>query len=213
MQSLSSENAPRPPSDGRAAAIDRILAVAGEEAVRVGPERIRMGEIAARAHVSRASLYRYFASKDELIRAWTTRELETIIAKADQAASQAESFDDRLAIGFASALVSLREHPVFRAVVASNNTQIVRSTLESGEAIDHARELIVARFNVAVHSGRLSVGQFDAEISGELIARLAVSLTVAPETIGRLDSEEDVRAFAKQYIAPLVHGAAEAVAN
>lgn len=80
MKSLSTEIAPRPPSDGRAAAIDRILAVAGEEAVRVGPERIRMGEIAARAHVSRASLYRYFASKDELIRAWTTRELETVFA-------------------------------------------------------------------------------------------------------------------------------------
>jgi AcrR family transcriptional regulator len=206
MQSLSTETVRSAPADGRAAAIDRILAVAGEEAVRVGPERIRMGEIAQRAHVSRASLYRYFASKDELIRAWTSRELETIFEEADKAAAEAGSFDDRLAAGFASALVALREHPVFRAVVVSNNTQIVRSTLESGEAIDQARELMLERFNQAVHAGRLSVGQFDAAVTGELISRIAVSLTVAPETIGRLDTNEDMREFAVRYIAPLVHG-------
>jgi AcrR family transcriptional regulator len=165
-----------------------------------------MGEIAQRANVSRASLYRYFASKDELIRAWTSRELEAIFAAADQAASGANTFNERLAAGFASALVALREHPVFRAVVVSNNTQIVRSTLESGEAIDQARELMLERFNQAVHGGRLSIGQFDAAVTGELISRIAVSLTVAPETIGRLDTDEDMREFATRYIAPLVHG-------
>jgi AcrR family transcriptional regulator len=206
MQSLTTETVRSAPADGRAAAIDRILAVAGEEAVRVGPERIRMGEIAVRANVSRASLYRYFASKDELIRAWTSRELESIFAEADRAASEEENFDDRLAAGFASALVALREHPVFRAVVLSNNTQIVRSTLESGEAIDQARELMLERLNDAVHAGRLSVGQFDAAVTGELIARIAMSLTVAPETIGRLDTDDDMREFAVRYIAPLVHG-------
>jgi AcrR family transcriptional regulator len=206
MQSLSTETVRSAPADGRAAAIDRILAVAGEEAVRVGPERIRMGEIAQRANVSRASLYRYFASKDELIRAWTSRELETIFEEADKATADAGPFDERLAAGFASALVALREHPVFRAVVVSNNTQIVRSTLESGEAIDQARELMLERFNQAVHGGRLSIGQFDAAVTGELIARIAVSLTVAPETIGRLDTNEDMREFAVRYIAPLVHG-------
>lgn len=206
MQSLNTQTVRSAPAEGRAAAIDRILAVAGDEAVRVGPERIRMGEIALRANVSRASLYRYFASKDELIRAWTSRELESIFAAADKAAADGETFDERLAAGFASAVIALREHPVFRAVVISNNTQIVRSTLESGEAIEQARGLLLERFNEAVHAGRLSVGQFDAAVTGELIARIAVSLTTVPETIGRLDTDEDVREFAAKYIAPLVHG-------
>ncbi|MGK2878288.1 MAG: TetR/AcrR family transcriptional regulator [Solirubrobacterales bacterium] len=204
MHSLFTETVRSSPAAGRAAAIERILAVAGEEAVRVGPERIRMGEIAARANVSRASLYRHFASKDELIRAWTTRELEKIFADADRAAAGSETFEQRLAAGFAAALIALREHPVFRAVVVSNNTQIVRSTLESGEAIDRARELMLERFNNAVHAGRLEVDQFDASVAGELISRLAVSFTVAPETVGRLDTEEDVREFARRFVAPLV---------
>lgn len=163
-----------------------------------------MGEIASRANVSRASLYRYFASKDDLIRAWTTRELDTVFAAADEAAALEETFDDRLAAGFASAMNSLREHPVFRAIVGINNTQIMRSTLESGDAMHHARDLLLERFNEAVHAGRLDVGQYDASVAGELIARLAVSFTVAPETIGRLDTEEDVQEFARRYLAPLV---------
>lgn len=208
MQSRTGQTVPTALASGRAAAIDRILEVAGEEAARVGPERIRMGEIAARANVSRASLYRYFASKDDLIRAWTTRELDSIFAAADAAAASEENFDDRLAAGFASALLALRAHPVFRAIVGINNTQIMRSTLESGDALHHARELMLDRFNDAVHAGRLDVGQYDASIAGELIARLAMSFTVAPETVGRLDTEEDVEEFARRYVTPLVRRSA-----
>ncbi|MFT4048305.1 MAG: helix-turn-helix domain-containing protein [Solirubrobacterales bacterium] len=188
----------------RSVAIERILEVAGAEAERVGPDRMRMGEIARRAEVSRASLYRYFASKDDLIRAWTTREFDRIFADADAAAAAADSFEERLAAGFASALVALRSHPVFRSVVAVNNGQMTRSTLESPDALGHAREMLQERFNGAVRAGRIEVGQFDAAIAGELIARLAISLTITPETIGRLDSEEDVRGFAERYVAPLV---------
>jgi AcrR family transcriptional regulator len=205
MQSRTTETVRPAPVDGRAAAIDRILEVAGEEAVRVGPERIRMGEIASRAKVSRASLYRYFASKDELIRAWTARELESIFDAADAAARDEESFEDRLAAGFAAALIALREHPVFRAITVINNTQIMRSTLESSEALEHARELMLDRFNDAVHARRLSVGQYDAAVAGELITRLTVSFISAPETVGRLDSEEDLQEFARRYLAPLVN--------
>jgi AcrR family transcriptional regulator len=164
-----------------------------------------MGEIASRAQVSRASLYRYFASKDELIRAWTARELESIFEIADAAAREEESFEDRLAAGFAAALIALREHPVFRAIAVINNTQIMRSTLESGEALEHARELMLDRFNDAVHSRRLSVGQYDAAVAGELITRLTMSFISAPETVGRLDSEEDLQEFARRYLAPLVN--------
>ncbi|MBJ7459866.1 MAG: TetR/AcrR family transcriptional regulator [Thermoleophilaceae bacterium] len=205
MQHVNSKSISQNASSGRAAAIENILLAVGDEAARSGLDRIRMGEIAARANVSRASLYRYFASKDELIRAWTTRELETIFAEADRAAAEAETSGERLAAGFASMLIALRNHPIFRAVVASNNTQIVRSTLESGEAINRSRELLL-RIDDSTSADRLSVGQDDSSVAGELIARLAMSLTVAPESIGRLDSEADVREFALKHIAPLASG-------
>jgi AcrR family transcriptional regulator len=191
-------------ANGRSAVIERILAVTGEEAERVGPERIRMGEIASRAGVSRASLYRYFASKDDLIRAWTMREFDEIFSAIDLAMNASEDFDDRLAEGFATALTALRTHPVFRSIYAINENQIMRSTLQSGDAIAHAREQCLLRFNEAVHEHRVQIDQFDAAIAGELITRIAISLAESPESAGRLETSEDASDFARKYLAPLV---------
>ncbi len=197
-------------SAARREVTERILEVTGQEAARVGPERIRMGEIAARANVSRASLYRYFASKDDLIRAWTTRELDAIFDRIDGALDGDASFEDRFAASFAQALAALRTHPVFRAVFAINDTQIMRSTLQSSDAIAHARDLCVARLNRAVERGQLEIGQFDAEVVGELLSRITISIAESPETTGRLTSESDAADFARRYLLPLVNGAAGA---
>ncbi|MBI5310464.1 MAG: TetR/AcrR family transcriptional regulator [Actinobacteria bacterium] len=193
-------------SNGRSAVIDRILTVTGEEAQRVGPDRIRMGEVAARAGVSRASLYRYFANKDELIQAYTMREFDFLFAGIDEAMAPHEDFDARIGAAFAYALPALREHPVFVAVLGLAERQILRVTLQSGEVLGHARDLVVERMNRAVREGRIRIDQFDAAIAGELMARLVISLLATPESIARLDTGDDANDFALRYVLPLIDG-------
>lgn len=189
-------------SGGRDAVIDRILAVTGEEAARVGPKRIRMGEIAVKASVSRASLYRYFASKDELIRAYTLREIDQIFDACD--ATGGEGFEQRSAEMIGRTIVGLREHPVFREVFALNEKGILRSTLTSSDAVAHARELVLHKLNGAVRAGEIEIGQFESIVVGELITRLVVSLASAPETVMRLETEADAREFAESYVVPMI---------
>jgi AcrR family transcriptional regulator len=191
---------------GRAAVIDRILTVTGEEAQRVGPDRVRMGEVATRAGISRASLYRYFANKDELIQAYTMRELDHVFARIDEAMEPFDSFDERLGAAFAFAIPAMREHPVFVALVGIAERQIMRVTLQSGEVLGHARDLVVERMNRAVREGRIRIDQFDAAVAGELMARLVISLLATPESIARLETGEDARDFAKRYLLPLLAG-------
>lgn len=186
----------------RDAVIERILVVTGEEAARVGPERLRMGEIAVKAGVSRASLYRYFASKDELIRAYTLREIDQIFASCDP--QDEGDFERRSAELIGRSIVELREHPVFREVFDLNDDGIMRSTLTSADALAHARELVLARFNAAVREGEMGIGQFDSIVVGELITRLVVSLASAPETVVRLETQSDAREFAERYVVPLI---------
>lgn len=192
--------------NGRAAVIDRVLSVTGEEAQRVGPGRIRMGEVATRAGVSRASLYRYFANKDELIRAYTMRELDRIFARIDAAMMPYSSFEDRLGAAFAYAIPAVREHPVFAALLDIAERPIMRVTLQSGEVLGHARDLVLERLNRAVRAGRIRIDQFDAAVTGELMARIVISLLATPESIARLESGEDARDFAKRYILPMISG-------
>lgn len=190
--------------NGRVAVIDRVLSVTGEEAQRVGPERIRMGEIAARAGVSRASLYRYFANKDDLIQAYTMREFDRLFARIDEEMEPYSSFEDRLGAAFAYAIPAMREHPVFAALLELAERQIMRVTLQSGEVLGHARDLVLERLNQSVRAGRIQIDQFDATVTGELIARLVISLLTTPESIARLDTGEDARDFAKRYVLPMV---------
>ncbi len=186
----------------RSAVIDRILAVTGEEAERVGLDHIRMGEIAARAKVSRASLYRYFASKTELVRAYTLREIDAMFAACDR--QRDDDFEARSAAMLGNSIVGLREHPVFGEVFALNDRDVLRSTLTSGEATAHARELVLERINGSVRAGEIELGQFESLVLGELLSRLVVSLASAPETIVRLETESDAREFAEQYLIPLI---------
>lgn len=163
-----------------------------------------MGEVAVRAGVSRASLYRYFANKDELIQAYTMREFDYLFAGIDEAMAPYDTFEERIGAAFAYVLPALREHPVFVAVLGLAERQILRVTLQSGEVLGHARDLVVERMNRAVREGRIRIDQFDASIVGELMARLVISLLATPESIARLDTGEDARDFAQRYVLPLI---------
>ncbi|MFY9264785.1 MAG: TetR/AcrR family transcriptional regulator [Solirubrobacterales bacterium] len=189
--------------DGRIAIVERILVAAGHEAERVGLDRVRMGEIAAHAGVSRASLYRYFANKDELVRAYTMREFDQLFARIDAVIAPYDSFEEQFAATFEYAIPALRAHPVFVSVLALAERRILRATLQSGEVLGHTRDLVVARINRAAHDGRIKIDQFDAAVTGELLARFVVSLLSTPESIARLDTGDDARKFAERYILPL----------
>jgi AcrR family transcriptional regulator len=192
--------------EGRAAVIDRVLTVTGDEARRVGPERIRMGEVAQRAGVSRASLYRYFANKDELIQAYAMREFDNLFEEVDRVMAEHDSFEERLTAACAYAIPALRDHPVFRSVLGLAERQVMRLTLHSGEVLAHARGLVTERLNAAVREGRVRIDQFDAAIVGELMIRVGLSLLATPESVARLDTQEDVESFASRYVVPMVAG-------
>lgn len=194
-----------PVSEAHALAIERILVATGEEAERVGPERIRMGAIAARANISRASLYRAFASKDELIQAWTVHELEAVFAAADMAAEEAQGdAAERFAAGFAAAVCALRAHPVFRSLVLINDQQLIRSTLESSSVLERASELIGRRLGEEAEDAGRSGAALATD--SELIARLAISLIVAPSGVVRTNDEAGLREFARGHLAELALG-------
>lgn len=151
-------------TDTRLSTEERILEVTGKEARRVGLERMRMGEIASRADMSRASLYRHFASKEELIGAWTLREIEQLFAEIDERA-------DGLGEAVVLAIELLRDHPVFSAVAEANDQGMMRTTLQSDDALAAAREQVAERAG-------------GDQVAAELLVRVVVSLLQAPESAG-----------------------------
>lgn len=66
---------------------DRILDAAQRLVFRVGARKLSLSDVAARAGVSRPTIYRYFASKEELIDALGKRERRRFNAAMDHAMS------------------------------------------------------------------------------------------------------------------------------
>jgi AcrR family transcriptional regulator len=192
--------------DVRASAIDRLLTAAGEEAQAVGPDRVRMGKVADRAGISRASLYRYFANKDALLQAYTIRELDSFFERIDKAMEPFETVEERLGAGFAYAIPAMRKHPLFAVVFEDADHESLRTTLLSGDVLAHARKLIAERMNKSVRRGLYRIDQFGATVTGEMLARLLISILATPESIARLETAEDAREFAMRYGMPLLAG-------
>ncbi|WP_131822919.1 helix-turn-helix domain-containing protein, partial [Mycobacteroides chelonae] len=64
-----------PADEGAEELTERILAAAKLEFELIGIRRSSMGDVARRAGIARATLYRRFPGKDNLVQAVATREL------------------------------------------------------------------------------------------------------------------------------------------
>lgn len=195
------------PVAGRAPIVERILAVTDEEVQRVGADHVRMSEVAERAGVSRATLYRYFANKQVLITAYTMRELDIFIAGVDEAMEPHDGTSERLTAAFTWAIPAMREHPLIGLPDTSRH-QLLRETLQSGEVLSHARDLIAKRINAAVRAGRVDIDQFGVTVFSEMMARTMLSMIATPASILRLETVGDARDFATQYVLPMLTGQA-----
>lgn len=97
---MSSDSAEAPPS-----ARDRILAVAGQLFYRDGYRAIGVDRVIAEAAVAKATFYKHFPSKDDLIVAWIESS-EAAALKAAPSASGSQPVTD-----YALAMIAIAELP------------------------------------------------------------------------------------------------------
>ncbi|WP_019202013.1 TetR/AcrR family transcriptional regulator [Tsukamurella sp. 1534] len=97
------------------AATDRILTAAGELFGRDGVAAVGMAEVAAAAGCSRATLYRYFPTRQALHVAFVEREARTVAATVRDGAAAIDDPADRLATALATAVAEVRRTPQLAA--------------------------------------------------------------------------------------------------
>ena len=160
----------------RTAAEERILDAAGALFAAHGVEGVAMGEIAAAAGCSRATLYRYFPDRTTLQRAFVHREARRVgaLVAADGAATVADAV--------LSALRHVRAAPLLAAWFRAGDAGVAA-------AIAHESD-VVAALGLAVVADR------DA---AQWLVRVIVSLLTVPG--GDEDAE---RRLVERFVAPVV---------
>ncbi|MEU6587154.1 TetR/AcrR family transcriptional regulator [Nocardia sp. NPDC046763] len=172
-----------------------------------GIKRTSMGEIARRAGISPATLYRRFESKNDLVAAVGVREAQLFIAEIDKRVQEAtatgESGDDQLVEVFVAFITQLASNKLLQRLLRTEpDTILPRLTTEAGPILALGRTYLAEKLRVLQAS--TDVPAFDADLVAEVLARLGQSLVLTPDGLIPLTDETAAREFARRTVLPMI---------
>ena len=179
---------------------ETILDAALEEFLAYGLRRTNVDVVAKRAGVSRATLYRRFDGKDALVQAVLVRECRRFFSSIVEATSHLSTVEERLVEGFVVGVRYAREDRLMNRLLASDPEALLPYlTVNGGLVIAVARDFLVQQGDrLPKIATRTPAGV------AEIFVRLAISFTLTADSAIPLSSDEQVRAFARGYLAPLM---------
>lgn len=186
---------------------ERILDAAYEQFCVLGIRRSSMEDVARRADVGRVTIYRRFESKDKLVTALMAREVRTAITKVAAEHARGDDIETRWIGGFLMGMKTIRKHRLLLALLETEPESILPLlTSKAGNGLALARNFLA--YEIRRSRAELSLPSDDAEMIGEIFARLVLSLVLTPATTLPVDDDEGARDFARRHIVPMVVGKA-----
>jgi len=176
-----------------------VLDAALSAFLEFGIRKSSMNEIARRAGISPATLYRRFAQKSDIVLAVGIREVRRFVASVDRAIDPTDSAEDQIVDQFVAFSSGLRRNKLLIRLLESEPETVLPALTVNGAPI-----LMLGRDYVADFIRRLqaagTIAQFDAEPVAEMIARVALSMALTPQTSIPLRDEAAARQFAREHI-------------
>jgi AcrR family transcriptional regulator len=168
---------------------DTIIAAVDQLARSRGWSATTMAQVAETAGVSRQTVYNEFGSRQALVEAYVTREIEDLVTEVEHAV-RANTDDPAAAVhaAFSLFLKLASDEPVIRIVLAdAAQGQLIPLLTKLGRAIANDR---ISRLIVEVWP---RVGRPDAELLADSLVRLAISHAVSPTSDPRTAAHDVTR--------------------
>ncbi|MGW4770773.1 TetR/AcrR family transcriptional regulator [Nocardia sp. NPDC004278] len=187
----------KPVSDG-----EKLLESALSAFLDFGIKRTSMGEIARRAGISPATLYRRFESKNDLVEAVSVREAQRFVAEIDKRVQKVEGVEEQLVEIFVAVITEIAGNELLRRLLRTEPDLILpRLTTDAGPIIAVGRTYLAEKLR-ELRSG--ADDDFDFELVAEIMARLALSLALTPDGLIPIDDVTAGRTFARRTLLPMV---------
>ena len=190
----------KPRADG-----EHLLESALSAFLDFGIKRTSMGEVARRAGISPATLYRRYESKNDLVQAVGVREAQRFVADIDRRVQAVTDGEDQLAEIFVAFITSLARNELLQRLLRTEPDLILpRLTVQAGPILAVGRAYLADKLR-ALHRDDTEP-DFDADLVAEIMARLAQSLALTPDGLIPLTDETAAREFARRTLVPMLGG-------
>lgn len=194
-----------PAADLRGDGIEaRILDAALVRFEKVGVKKTTIEDVARQAGVDRVTVYRRIGSRDDLVRAVFEREVAVLLAELADLAAQHDNAGDLITSIFVTVLTRWRASPLATKLLALEPERVLpQLTTEGGPVFTMSISATAAAMEQAAGRGLLPA-RTDYPVRAELVCRIVHSMVLVPQGPAQLETEEQLREFARQYLVPII---------
>lgn len=183
----------------------RILAAAQQEFEMVGIRRSSVSDIARRAGMGRATVYRRFPGRDSLVEAVAGRELIAVLARVASNLANTDNAADAIVQLTVASARELRTNPLLNRLLTTEPEELYGYAAKSGGTALAAARTFVAGYLESLPRHGLAHGSEPA-VAAEIMIRLAMTQLLIPDGLIPFYDDVKVAAFAQRYLVPLATG-------
>lgn len=161
-----------------------------------------MNQIALRAGLGVATVYRRFARRELLLQAVLLREARRAIDNVDAAVARQTSLADKVIEVFPAFIAELHNRPVFADAFRRDTYALHLATVKAAPILELGRGYLSGLIRGWQEQGLAM--DLDADLVADIYARLAHSIALAPDGPIPMHDERAIRAFARTYLTRLL---------
>lgn len=186
----------------------KILEAARALYAEFGLRRTTMDDVAKRAGVGRATLYRRFSEKEQLFKAVLLRDLQRDLFLIEKEIEQVNSALDGVLQAFIKSTQLLDGNDLIRRLLVTEPEQVLPYLTTDFETIlSFSRGYLSGQIERGQRRGEVRQGNPDA--LAEMILRLLQSFLLTPDGALNPSDETNMAQFVEQFLRPLLSPAAQ----
>ena len=172
-----------------------IISSALEVFIEHGIKRTRIEDVAQRAGLGRATVYRAFKDKNALVKAVVGSECKKALRVAEFEVLRLETRREQALEGFVQVVLIASRHPLIQKLTDSEpETILPLLTLDGGDLFNAAKARIKHYVEIAQLEGGV-IANIEADHMAELCLRLVQSFVLTPAGSFHRQSEKKFRLF------------------
>ncbi|MBS9535822.1 TetR/AcrR family transcriptional regulator [Mycobacterium sp. M1] len=190
-----------------------ILRAALEQFALTGVRRTSTDDIARRAGVNRATLYRRIGAKDEIVAAAITYEAGRVLTHIEASTGELREDADTAEVDgyivgfFTTTLTTVRENRLLRQLLEVDRDETLHAlTLGAGHVLEMASAFLAEPIRRIRERSGGSTGDDQIGALAAVLARLTQSLLLTPDGPPQVQTPAEMRAFAEAVLVPLIRG-------